>query len=341
MGLVSEASREFTARTMRCVVLWCVCALGGSGLSLWAQAPDAREKVTLQARFEAGEIRVLQVVTEQTLVQGYLDRQLKSAQEMRVNLVAQTREVNADGSAWLVLRYEAMRLRLEVDGSIFEFDSSRPVTFESPLGSALAVLVGQSVMVRVTPQWRVVEVRGLDPLWSTMMGLLNSPILQDDLRRTLSGHFDDAGLSGILQRAGSWCPEETMELGQSWSFDESVSAWLPMRVAGKMTLAELTKETATIHLEGAISADPRENLQVLGRQRVTGELIGRQTGDFVVDRGDGWLRSGEVNQRLSGKMRFFQPETSGGNREIQLTLSTRVQLLGALREAPQQIPARR
>jgi hypothetical protein len=195
---------------------------------LAARAQDP-EKVTLAWRFAKGDVNRYEMKTEVNTTGA--DGGIEITQEFGFRWALEAKDVAADGTATLDVKYERVMMRMGGIGEL-EYDSDKggePDESDpaAALGRAMGAIVGKSITLKMTAAGRVLEVSGLDKL---LDGL-------GDGAGAMAGMFDEAQLKHMMQTSFAFLPEKPVGPGDAW--DHKFEYEMPM--IGKMKQSGASK----------------------------------------------------------------------------------------------------
>ncbi len=129
----------------------------------------AAEKFNLEFRPKLGQKHRMQIVTTNKIKQKIGGKQQNINHTKAVELEFEVKEVDANGIASIKVTYQSLREKTESVSGGFEYDSKKPSTAKgNPFAPMYTAMMGQSFTARVTPEGKIVELRGLDEMFLQM-----------------------------------------------------------------------------------------------------------------------------------------------------------------------------
>lgn len=135
--------------------------------------------------------------------------EMTMGQDLDMVLREEVRAVDPDGTATLSITYESVRAEVRLPGGVErDFDSTEPETEEAAqeaLTERFSRMVGKSILLRMTPAGRVLDVTGIEELMQGVLGEDNafSSLFRDDTFRK-------------LVESAYMLPAESVAFGDTW-----------------------------------------------------------------------------------------------------------------------------
>ena len=196
------------------------------------------QDVTLQYRWTKGEeikYRLVQQTT--TTISGFPGTAGEMNAEVNVTQVLQTRvnELGPDGAATLDYRFESARWEMKSPMFTMIYDSASPETsgagIPAPMKDVLSAMIGQSLIVVVSPQGEVRKVEGADALFDKMIKSLPPNPAMAPMMQALRNSFSNEGMRTTLSQSYTQFPDRSLKPGDTWQ--SAVTA--PNPIAGPVT----------------------------------------------------------------------------------------------------------
>ena len=129
----------------------------------------AAEKLALEFNPMLGEKHHMRLMTENKIKQTIGGKQ-HSINHMKVTgLEFEIMEVDAKGISLIKVTYQTILEKTVTAAGNFGYDSTETATAtDNPLAPTYTAMIGQSFMTRVTPKGEIVELKGLDEMFSRM-----------------------------------------------------------------------------------------------------------------------------------------------------------------------------
>jgi len=212
----------------------------------------------------------------------------------------QVLEVDNDGTIKMKMTFRAVAMKSsEVrDGKVrsnIEYDSAKPPQTTSPELKSTTALVGQSLILTVSPRGEVVKIDGVDAMVQRMATDIKSP----DMRSFLIPVFERSVENMGRQMMGriNFAPEP-VAIGDSWERPQTSPKSAPQLSFGEFTLMSIKDDIATIAVKS--TSKPNPDAPLPGKNIRNIGALGTANGVIHVDAKTGLLRDFEIHSHSSG-----------------------------------------
>jgi len=137
-------------------------------LGLFSPESYAADKLALKFRPKAGKKHNVRVIAENKIKQTIGGKQQNINHTTTTGLGFEVKEVDAKGIASIKITYRSLLEKtLKADVIALEYDSTKHSMFtDNPLAPTYTALMGQSFIARVSPKGEIVELKGLNEMFS-------------------------------------------------------------------------------------------------------------------------------------------------------------------------------
>ncbi|MBN1917817.1 MAG: hypothetical protein JW889_07910 [Verrucomicrobia bacterium] len=331
-------------------------------LSLAAPAADDGENtLDLRLRLEKGD-----TYTFTTQIQSTVDRWLTDGEvsETTTLALAQTVKVVAvkdTGAATLSVTYDRIALKIESDAGVFEFDSANPPDeLEFPL-NVLDALVGQSLMVKVSPTGKITSITNRHTVRMALTEALEgdseeededdedgtsrrvtrviSIMAQGDNASTLANYYDgmrlltdDKVFYEHLAFLAVLYADAPVKTSETWNKTTKETGRYAGTCETTYKLVSGGNGTAEIQLAGTIKGDPdAKPLKTgisFGPTAPMTELEGTHKGAVTIDENTGLVREGTLIRSIKGNTSTFNPMDPSNMMPVPTTVDTTIKIKG-------------
>lgn len=270
----------------------------------------AQDKVLLRMNLQPG----------QTFDQGYAMEMKSSSvisKKQRVDTTITTNfglhneVLGVDNSGNIKLKTTYQQIALKSSSaygpkkSTFSYDSSHPPK-QVPLGAqTLAGLVGQSLIVTMSPQGKALKVEGMDTIIQRMMAGTKNPQERATMQATLKNTLESVtkSFAGIER-----FPETAIIVGDSWT--SVVSSPILPQLLMKYTLVSSKDDVATIAVLADFSPNPKTPALKMSQFQMKTSISGTESGVMRVDEKTGLVISSELNMRMKDVVSMTAPKST-------------------------------
>ncbi|HET6202325.1 MAG TPA: DUF6263 family protein [Planctomycetota bacterium] len=242
-----------------------------AALSLAPPAPLAQEarkeagtdKISLRLNVREGDRFGYRYVVDQdqSTNVGPMDVGSRLHNEMEMTYVVE--EVAGDGSAWIEVRFVNVKgtTTLPMGGEI-AFDSTKPDENADPTPSRMTkpftALAGKSIRMRLAPNGRVLELRGMSEILADMKRALfeEDEGAAEMFASMMEATFSAEAMTRMMQTCVAAFPDAPVSLGASWKAECAfpMSGFgLDLALQQISTVEKFDAETATIESVGEMS----------------------------------------------------------------------------------------
>jgi uncharacterized protein (TIGR03000 family) len=189
------------------------------------QSEEQPTGVVLKWKFPANQKPFYQEVksaTDQTLKLS--GNEMKQHQDQTFVYSWRLMEEKPNGDRVFEQKIEALRMKVNIAGQRFEFDSSKETGADDPL-AAFKILVGAKFTVTFDKNFRVKQIKGNDELArklgdrASQMGQLLSSILSDDAMKELIEPVFQALPREPVEKGMEWKRTSSLDLGSIGGFE--------------------------------------------------------------------------------------------------------------------------
>jgi len=262
------------------------------------------EKVELKYRFEAGKTYTLLMTVEQQIVTWINEVEQEVNQTIGIGETFEVKSIADDGTATIVVTFGPMSLKSEGPMGKIEYDSENPPKDVPLPARAFATMLDQHFTMKMTPEGRVTEIRGMDVMFDKILESLELPEgpMKDSMIKSMKKQFGDQAIKEMLENFTGLMPDKPVGVGDAWSQKMALTTMFPSIIENTCTLTERKDGVATIAVDSTIKPNADAPPLTMGPMKMTYKLKGSQKGTFKLDEATGWFVSGKMTQKMSGEM---------------------------------------
>ncbi len=270
-------------------------------------AHAAADKLDLKFHLEKGKSYKLLITIEQNIVVWIGGAEQETKHTLGIGQTFKVTDVDEEGTATLEVTFGPMSMKLEGSTGTIEYNSDDPPDSieEVPLAArAFALMVGRTFTMKMTPEGRVLEIKGMDKIFEAIfksLGLPDDP-MKDTVADGLRRQFGEDAMKEMLESAMAVCPDRPVGTGESWSAKMALTKTLPMIMEQTWTLTARNDGVATVKVEATIKPNKDAPAAKMGPATVTYTLKGSEKGTYKLDETTGWLIEGDMTLELSGEI---------------------------------------
>ncbi len=275
-----------------------------------------KERITLQLNLEQGVTYTRRVTTEQKISQTVQNQQFEMAQTMILEYGYDVTEVDDTGNTTVKISYANIGFTQDGPMGRTEYKSWEDADTVPMAAKAFAVMLGKNFTVVLSPQGRIARILGTESMLEEMIKAYDMPMddrMRKEMEVSLKKQFGEEALKETLNDMFAIYPDRPVGIGDSWRTKTVVAMGFPMTIHHTWRLKRI--EDGKVYIETSAKIEPNTDVKVtqMGME-VTYDISGEQKRSLVLDESSGWLREGEIEQQVGGKILvsstpYGQPET--------------------------------
>lgn len=286
----------------------------------------ATAQITLSYQTKAGDVYSTTLSMTQNIKQTMmgLDQVAENEQIISVDF---TTEGVSDGLINSDLLYKRVIINQSSPIGSSNFDSQNATEDIPQALRGYASLVDKGYKISFNNKGEVQAVSGVKTMITSMIEELELPTetAKNQLKANLAAQFNDETMLSQIQNGLIIYPKGTINKGEPWVLDQSVSNPYPLNISTTYTLDDYDKDFAYISVSSTISTGENSNMNFQGTE-VLFELKGTQTGSIKVDRKTGFILESNLEQNTKGLMKVISPQEM----EIPMTLKSVISITGSI-----------
>jgi len=272
----------------------------------------AQDKVALGLHLRAGQTFDTGYVMETETAETFQEKHIAITMLMRFGMHNEVLNVDDAGTIKLKTTYESVAFESHMtDGGkiniTVNYDSKKPPK-KAPAGEeAMTELVGQSLIMTISSQGKIVKIEGMDAIVQKIMAGRKDTVERDLTSKKFKESIGDRGkfTSNMV-----FFPELPVAIGDSWKFQSEFSSFL---ISDQYTLMSLQNGIATLAVRSNLNTDPKSSS--FEDSGISMNFKGTRNGVMRVDERTGLTQSSELHQSMAGNWSISSPENAPGKRE--------------------------
>ena len=278
------------------------------------------DKVQYRLRLEKGGKYYCKNVVEMKVAQILEGSVQETEQTMGFGYDFDVEDVNTNGDMLVKWTYRLVQFRQKGPTGVMEYDSSRKDSQPHAQAQPVAALLGESFSVKLTPQGRVKQIEGLEPMYANMAKKLPQGPIKEQMLNGLKQQFGAEALKEMMEVGTAIYPKVAVEVGDSWENKLAISQGFPMVVENTYVLKHREGDKATIDVSGAVKPNSEAKPMELGLLKIGYEITGRQSGQIQLEESTGLIIRSSIKQVLAGEMKMAGAGGEGGMPEMNIMM---------------------
>jgi len=261
------------------------------------------EKIQYKMRFKAGEKYYLRLVTEQKISQTISGQIQNIEQTIGIGYEFDVKNVETNGNAWVSYTYRWAKFIQKGAGGKLVYDSSEKGLPTSPMAQGFAALLEESFSLKITPQGRVEEVKGLQAVRNNVEKKLPEGPMKEAMMVGLKQFINEEGIKELTENSMAIYPEKPVGIGDSWRKTVALTQGVAMTVENEYILKDRKNGVSFIEVKSKIKSNPNAEPISMASTKVSYDLSGKQKGLIEIEESTGRLIRSKTNQEASGQIK--------------------------------------
>jgi len=316
----------------------------------------------LKLRLQPGQKHRLRIIREDKISLTMMEQRQDINSISTVDLAFEVEQIDANSIAWIKVTYLTLQEKGGSAAGQMEYDSTKPDDPLAPTYNAFApmysAMMGQSFVMKVTPEGKMVELKGIDKMY---LGMAEKIVEGEDesIRKRAKERMADGAeeraerlIENANQRYGSRKKREEavsdmikknpffteekirgtvgnvimpfpggfVEIGDSWQGKAVLPAEAPIDIDLAYTLKQIKQGVAVVGISSKIELVDEPTTTKDNPLGVTkASMTGSYEGSVQIDSGSGWTVRKNATMRCSGEMKM--PPNEQTPQEMTLPIS--------------------
>lgn len=270
------------------------------GISVIALAFAPAKKVDLGFKLEKGK-----TYTQTTEVKSHIKQTIQGQAMETDNVITGTtsfrlKEAGKDGNIYEV-SYESIGMKITTMGQTQEFTSdTTKLPQVDPMSRVFSHMTNDSFTAKISTDGEVSEVSGLDEIIQKSANMVGggNPQMADQL----SSSFGDEGLAKNVEMLTDIFPDESVNVGDSWTINKGTATGMPILAENTYTLASIDGGVAVLNLKSELKTDPENSSTQMQGMSAQYFLEGTRTGTLKVEVKTGWVTHADFTDDIFGSI---------------------------------------
>jgi hypothetical protein len=268
---------------------------------------DAAQKVQYGLKLEKGKKYYVKMITDQQITQTMMGQEQNMEQTIGMGMDFDVNDVNDRGDAWVRFTYRWMKFRQKGPMNEIVYDSSQKDVNAPPAAQGFAALLNEGFAVKLTPQGKAVQVKGLDKMRNNISQKLPTGPMREYMLKGMEQFLSEEAMKEFTESSFAMYPDREVGVGDSWTKMVSMTRGLPMTIANKCSLKDRKDGVAILDVSSEIKTNPNAKPMEMGLTKMTYELTGTQQGQVRIDETTGLMRTSSFEQQISGQVKMAMP----------------------------------
>lgn len=282
-----------------------VC-LAATMLSLCLTTPcHADEKILLRCKLEKGKTYSCRFASDEEVSMDLRGITLIMDTKNAVGISYFVEDVDPDGCATVVARYDTIYFKSQTPWGPIQYDSADPPVYLAAGMQIFDSLLGQNVTLKVSPDGRVKDIRGIDDLLTRILVRMDLPDGPEGVLfvKRVREMFGEKAVQEFLKGSTGLYSDDPVGTGEAWSKKGLLSIAHPLPVDYRYRLTSVKDGIARIDVTSRINRNSKAKAEPADKRASYQIFSGAERGEMEVDAASGWVIRGKYNQKLSGQIK--------------------------------------
>ena len=263
-------------------------------------AASIAQQYDLHLNLTKGQHYVQSMVMNLVMNQSIAGQDINVTTKMQFDFDQEVKSITKKGDfvlessySHIIINADAMGQETTYDSKVKDNSGSEAVkTYSQTFGK----IIGKKFLVTLSPKGKVLEIKGLKEILSTLEKASSDPATQ----KIIEGTFDEKKMTSNFESAYHIFPETAVKVGDSWTQKSTIESVFPVEMNTGYTLKEVSNGIARITATGNISMK-NDDLEVSGVKMKT-DLAGTYDGTYDLDIATGISTKALISMPVKGTM---------------------------------------
>jgi Family of unknown function (DUF6263) len=232
---------------------------------------------------------------------------------------------DGDKNYLIKLTFSRIQFRKHDPSGNIDLDSRNPTAKQPIQARMFGALIGESLMITVTPEGRVKSIIGAEDLIQTIgeSMKIDDAKAKEQMKASARAQFGKTPMKHMIEGILSVLPHRAVYAGERWKVQrDDHHQMMPVGVEQEWHLKQLKPKKAVFTMKGAVSADPKSpGLRQMG-MRVKHLYSGTITSKVTIDPETGWVLTSKTTQKMSGKTVMYKDDFPDGKIETKTQIES-------------------
>ncbi|MHC4645784.1 MAG: DUF6263 family protein [Planctomycetota bacterium] len=263
---------------------------------------EAAEKIQYRLKLKKGQKLYFRMITDKKITQTVLGQEQATEQTIGQGVRLDVNDVDKKGNAWIDYTYDWASLKQKGLMGEAIYDSNKEGARVPPAARVYAALLGEGFSVRITPEGRVQQFKGLKKMRENVEKKLPGGPVRQQMAKGLEQVIGEQAIRESIEGLLAIYPDKPVGVGDSWSSKSLLSREFPLVAEHKWTLKERSNGVAVLENKTTFKPNLEAKRAQAGYIGMDHILSGKQEGIIRIKESTGQLIDGKLNQELSGRM---------------------------------------
>src|SRR4030042_1010412 len=209
------------------------------------------EKIQLQLKLKEGSSYEIKAGADQKISQTIQGQKMDMTQKTTMEYTFAVEKVEPNGNATAKISYNSIKFEQDGPGGKIEYDSSNPPEKITPSAAGFAALKEGTFTVILSPEGRVVDMKGIDKMLDLVIEKLDLPdeATRIQAKENAQNFFGEQVMKEMMESMMAIYPEKPVGVGDTWSKVVLVSKGFPMILTNNFTLKKRKNGIAPVEIK--------------------------------------------------------------------------------------------
>lgn len=272
-----------------------ISAFAFAGLLISFRSSDP---VTLRLNLKEGATYEYNTTMDQKITTSVAGQSYASNINMASTIYMKVEKKYGDDSMLLQTKYTHMALNTSAMGHTTSFDSNDSSNGSgNDLGKMFKVMAEHPVTITTDAYGKIIRIGGIDQLGKAVDASLSGG--NPAMKKIMEGLFSEQTYKHAFTNLNMY-ENKAVNVGDKWNQEIALTSFVPMNINLTYTVKEINPSNVVLDVAGDIQST--SDSATINGMTLPIHVTGTQTGTYTVDRANGLISTGNVDQDIHTKM---------------------------------------
>lgn len=239
------------------------------------------------------------VLTDARVTATQKDKEINNNNKNEIGLIYEILPLK-DSDRQFKITYDKIHIVSSDGNSEQEFSSANGANAFNPIEKALGSIIGQSIIVTLSPKGELKDVSGFNEVADKMIAGFGATDInvKKAVKEKIASFIGNGFLQETIKNTGL-LPDSGVHVGDTWSGTQEQTQILSFKASTSYVLSSVSNNIAKV-ISGSTIDNASVPKEIIG-QNVDVKLDGEQNGTYEIDLGTGMVMKQKTNTSIEGE----------------------------------------